>query len=77
MVTASTDGIVKLWDLEGGKPKHLCSQNARVGSVFSLEFCADLHYLVAVGGAEGQVSVWDILTVKEVQKRYQALLEPS
>ncbi len=47
---------------------------AQVGAVFTLGFSADSPYLLAVGGADGSVSVWDVRAVEGVRNRFPGLL---
>lgn len=60
LATGSTDATVKLWKqnqdstyIEHG------SQNMNVGAIFSLEFSRDSPRLIAAGGANGSITVWD------------------
>jgi periodic tryptophan protein 1 len=60
-ITGSTDATVKLWraNKDGKHEEISCQQNMGVGAVFTAEYCRDSPMLVAVGGANGCVSVWD------------------
>lgn len=68
--TASTDKMVKLWDTVGNKPSCLSSTNPKVGAVFSMAFCVDSPFLLAVGGSRGNLHVWDVLSDAAVGRRY-------
>lgn len=59
LVTGSTDATVKLWKGEHGAHKEVSCQKMGVGAVFSAEYCRDSPMLVAAGGANGTVTVWD------------------
>lgn len=41
--------------------------------MFSCAFCPDAPHALAVGGAKGEVSVWDIRAVNAVTQRYKQL----
>ena len=60
-ITGSTDATVKLWkaNIDGKHEEISCQRNMGVGAVFTAEYCRDSPMLVAVGGANGCVSVWD------------------
>lgn len=61
---------MKLWDVAGGQPALVASQNAGVGAVFTASFCKDAPNLVACGGDKATVTVWDILQSEPVAKKY-------
>jgi|AntAceMinimDraft_5_1070358.scaffolds.fasta_scaffold29455_1 periodic tryptophan protein 1 len=61
LVTCSTDKMLKLWDIAGGKPTMVAQNNPQVGAVFSAGFAPSVPYLVACAGSKGEVAVWDIL----------------
>lgn len=68
--TASTDKMVKLWDIAESKPSCLSSTNPKVGAIFSMAFCADAPFLLAVGGSRGNLHVWDVLNDSAVGRRF-------
>lgn len=70
LATASTDKMVKLWDLTGNQPSCLASTNPKVGAIFAASFCKDSPFLLAVGGSKGNLHVWDTLTSAEVSRRF-------
>ena len=57
---------VKLWDISDASPKALASQDLGIGAVFTLGVPADAAHLVVAGGAQGEVSVWDLRHHKQV-----------
>ncbi|KAJ7521763.1 hypothetical protein O6H91_19G066800 [Diphasiastrum complanatum] len=75
LATASTDKMVKLWDITNNQPSCIASINPKVGAVFSSSFCKDSPNLLAVGGSKGNLEVWDILTVTGVVERYGRRLQ--
>lgn len=70
LATASTDKMVKLWDLTGNQPSCIASTNPKVGAVFAASFCKDAPFLLAVGGSKGNLHVWDTLSSGEVVRRF-------
>ncbi|EFJ44952.1 hypothetical protein VOLCADRAFT_64280 [Volvox carteri f. nagariensis] len=72
LATGSTDKKVKLWDLAGNAPHLVCTQDLNTGAVFSAAFCGDAPYLLAAGGAGGEVVVWDVRAHSAVAAKYPA-----
>lgn len=70
LATGSTDKKVKLWDLSGGEPVEIVSQDMKVGAIFSAQFSQDEPFLIAAGGAKGGVVVWDTRASNAVSDRY-------
>lgn len=70
LATASTDKMVKLWDLTDNKPSCIASTNPKVGAIFAASFCKDAPFLLAVGGSKGNLHVWDTLENGEVSRRF-------
>ncbi|KAG0239672.1 hypothetical protein BGW41_007555 [Actinomortierella wolfii] len=64
IVTGSTDGQVKVWDLKDNRPSMVTSRNVKsdIGQVFSVTFCPDEPFHLAMAGSMGQVSIWDLAT---------------
>ena len=44
------------------QPGLVASQDLKVGAVFAAAFCPEQPALLAVGGAKGEMVVWDVLT---------------
>ena len=61
LLTCSTDKMLKLWDIAGGKPSLVATNNPQIGAVFSAGFAPSVPYLVGCAGSKGEVAVWDIL----------------
>lgn len=70
LATASSDKMVKLWDLTGDQPSCIASVNPKVGAIFAAGFCKDAPFLLAVGGSKGNLHVCDTLTFGEVSRRF-------
>ncbi|KAF9168074.1 hypothetical protein DFQ26_001531 [Actinomortierella ambigua] len=64
VVTGSTDGVVKVWDVQNNKPSMVTSRKVKgdLGQVFSVSFCPDSPFQLAMAGSMGQVSIWDLAT---------------
>ncbi|CAG8443943.1 10865_t:CDS:10 [Ambispora leptoticha] len=62
LVTGSPDKTVKVWDVKSLKPNMVTSRDLSVGKVFSLQFCPDSPFQLAVAGSSGSVYIWDIST---------------
>ncbi|KAF6266629.1 WD40 repeat-like protein [Scenedesmus sp. NREL 46B-D3] len=75
LATASTDKMVKLWDVAENKPKLLASKEPTLGAIFSAGFCADVPYLLAMAGSKGAVGVWDVRSSSEVAAKFPQLLQ--
>lgn len=69
LATASSDHLVKLWDLRDGKPTMILSKDFDVGKVFSVSFGPEeaTRSLLSVGGSEGKLKVWDAFTNKAIR----------
>lgn len=76
LLTCSTDKMLKLWDIAGGKPSLVATNNPHIGAVFSAGFAPSVPYLVGCAGSKGEVAVWDILADAAVAEGpYGARLE--
>jgi len=70
MATASADGHIKLWDIlsEGGtNPGLIASRNMKQGELFTMSFCQDIPWVLACGGQNGELIVWDVSENKTVE----------
>lgn len=75
LTTCSTDKVLKLWDLNDGKPSLLCQHQPQVGAIFSCGFSPSVPYLIAAAGSKGTVAVWDIMSEAAVREKHGASLE--
>lgn len=53
--TGSNDGFVKLWDISDSGATSLYSRDMDIGPVFSIGFCPNSPFTLAIGGARGAV----------------------
>ncbi len=67
--TASTDGTVKLWDLQSS-PVLVDKKDLKVGKLFCMQFNEDDASVLAAGGSDGKVAIWDIMSSTRVASRY-------
>ena len=75
LATGSTDKKVKLWDVSGDAPALLEAQDLKVGAIFAASFACDeaLPGVLAVAGAKGTVSVWEVGAAESVATRWPGL----
>jgi periodic tryptophan protein 1 len=59
-LTASTDKIVKLWDIKPTGISCIHTRDMQVGQIFSANFSYDLPYMVSAGGSKGELKMWNI-----------------
>ncbi|KAL1364758.1 hypothetical protein AAHE18_03G239600 [Arachis hypogaea] len=62
---------VKLWDLSNNQPSVVASKNSNAGAVFSISLSEDNPFVLAIGGSEGKLQVWDTLSESAVSRRYE------
>jgi len=75
MSTCSTDGHVKIWDiLPSGGPENIASREMKQGELFSLQFCRDIPWVLACGGSQGEIAVWDTVENKNIEARFKQYL---
>lgn len=72
-VTGSSDGIMRLWDLQGGEM--LRAVHAHNNGVFSVDISRDGNYAIS-GGADTSAVVWDIgarKAISNLEHRYGSI----
>lgn len=53
--------MIKLWDMsEFNKPKLLVSKPMKVGPLFCMSFDVSNPYIIAAGGGQDVLAIWDI-----------------
>jgi periodic tryptophan protein 1 len=60
--TCRTDKKVKIWDTSTQFSKLLETKNFGIGVCFTLRFSSTFPFILAIGGAEGQVILWKVKT---------------
>lgn len=75
LATVSTDGYINIWDIkdldETNKPKLIQSRNAKVGGLFTCQFYEDSPWILAAGGMNGELFVWDTEESGLIVKHFQ------
>ena len=62
MATASTDEVVKIWDISNGNgtdPKMVSAKKMNMGEIFTLSYYKDIPWVLAAGGSKGELAIWD------------------
>eukprot|EP00960_Hanusia_phi_P074681 768287-Hanusia_phi.AAC.12 len=72
IATASLDKTLKLWDVRGGKAEYITTRNMDVDQVFCCSWCVDPEaaYVLAVGGKDGKLVVWDTTSNASIRQRF-------
>ena len=52
------------------KPSLVATQDMKIGALFAAAFCPEQPTLYAVGGAKGEVVVWDVLSSGAVLDKF-------
>ncbi|KAE9596435.1 putative transcription factor WD40-like family [Lupinus albus] len=52
------------------QPSCIASKTPKTGAVFSISFSEDNPFLLAIGGSEGKLEVWDTLSESGISRRY-------
>jgi periodic tryptophan protein 1 len=60
LVTSSTDGSLKHWDVSTAEPKLISEKKCDIGEVFGISVCPDIEDTVAAGGSKGEMFIWEI-----------------
>ncbi|XP_023227046.1 periodic tryptophan protein 1 homolog [Centruroides sculpturatus] len=72
LVTASTDGTIKIWDISNNHPDFIEEKKLNVGSIHALALSTDSPFLFAAGGDDrsNNFTVWDFGNMKSVSTRF-------
>ena len=77
MCTSSTDGTVKVWDItaNGGlKPAQIANKEMKQGELFTMQFCQDIPWVLASGGSNGELAIWDTSENIEIENHFKGFL---
>ena len=77
MATSSIDGSVKVWDISangGLKPQEIGSRHMKQGELFSMNFCNDIPWVLASGGNNGELAVWDVSENLNIENHFKNYL---
>lgn len=76
VVTASTDASVKVWDVSvaEGKASLVDGKAMELGSIFNVSASPDLPFVVAAGGSDDLVGVWDMSEKESIVKCFKGRL---
>jgi periodic tryptophan protein 1 len=75
MATASTDEYVKVWDISLATPKMISYKKMTMGELFTLQFYKDIPWVLATGGAKGEMAVWDLEESEPIKKHFIGQLD--
>ena len=78
MATASTDEYVKIWDIgTGSTPKMIGYRKMEMGELFSVQYYADIPWILAAGGSLGTPAVWDTEENDKIKSHFLGNLDLS
>ncbi len=74
LASASSDSIVKIWNVQAEGPSMVASQDLGTGKHFSLNFApdAEVAFRLAVAGSGGVAQVWDTSINPMIRKTFAA-----
>ena len=70
LVTGSSDKMVKIWNFSENRPSCVATRDLGSGHVFSAQFSKDNPLTLAVGGAAGKISLWNLESNPGVQSAF-------
>ncbi|KAJ8315269.1 hypothetical protein KUTeg_007419 [Tegillarca granosa] len=76
LVTTSTDGAFKVWDVQDNKPSSILDRNLKMGQIQSLGGCPEAPFVFAIGGEE-DLKVWDIRESAAVRRHFYSRAPPN
>lgn len=77
MATSSIDGTVKVWDITangGSTPQQIGSRYMKQGELFSMQFSQDIPWVIASGGSQGEIAVWDCSENIDIENHFKSFL---
>ena len=83
LATVGTDSVCKIWDIhaqtpEGkNEPRLIGKRDLQQGDLFSVKFYEDIPWVLAAGGANGEIAIWDIEESPEISSHFSPNLDPN
>jgi periodic tryptophan protein 1 len=71
LATCSLDKTVKVWDTLGAVPKCVAYKSMSVGKLFSVQYYTDDPFLLAAGGDQGLVAIWESDELSQIKDYFQ------
>jgi len=71
------DELCKIWDVSSAEPKCVAQKDLKQGELFSVQFYADIPWVLAAGGNKGEVAIWDTEESETIKKHFQQNLDPN
>jgi periodic tryptophan protein 1 len=71
MATSSVDKTVKIWDIEGNTPVCVETKKMGVGDVFTVSYYGEDPFLLACGGEDGKVALWETSESTSVSRKFR------
>ncbi|XP_046327630.2 periodic tryptophan protein 1 homolog [Haliotis rufescens] len=76
LVTTSSDKMMKVWDMESGKPSLVLERNLKMSELYCVDSCPDAPFVFAFGG-EKEMKVWDIRESATVRKHFHSRMSAT
>eukprot|EP00002_Diphylleia_rotans_P037513 TRINITY_DN8387_c0_g1_i1.p1 TRINITY_DN8387_c0_g1~~TRINITY_DN8387_c0_g1_i1.p1 ORF type:complete len:509 (+),score=122.12 TRINITY_DN8387_c0_g1_i1:45-1571(+) len=77
LATCSIDKHLKIWDIADNKPSCIFSRELDLGSIFSVSFCPNNPFCLAMGGEKRGARVWDSSENPEVWRRFSPRVDTT
>jgi len=83
LATVGTDSLCKIWDIHAqspeGKlePRLIGKRDLEQGDLFSVQFYEDIPWVLAAGGSNGELAIWDIEESTEISEHFKPTLDPN
>jgi len=77
MCSSGVDGSVRIWDIAangGTNPSEISFRNMKQGELFTMQFCADIPWVLAAAGSNGELAIWDTSENEKVENHFKGSL---
>ena len=71
MATSSVDKSIKIWDIAGNTPVCVETKAMGIGDVFCVNYYQDDPFLLACGGEDGKVALWETAESTAVSRKFR------